>query len=53
MAKATATMTIPIYAKIDKAEHHIGDIVVPIKTVNGRPKAPTAREILTALRKVR
>ena len=53
MAKPTGTMTIPIYAKIGKTEFHIGDIVVPVKCVAGRLKAPSARDIMSALRKVR
>ena len=51
MAKTTGTMTVPIYAKLGKAEFHIGDVVIPIKFVAGRPKAPSAREITAALRK--
>lgn len=51
MAITTATVTVPILARVGGKDIHIGDLTVEAKVVNGRLKGPTEREIKALLRK--
>lgn len=53
MVASAGTITVPIYAKFNGKEFHVGDLTLDVKVVNGRVKAPTTREIAAAFRKAR
>lgn len=53
MAACLGTITVPIYAKFGGREYHVGDVTLDVKTSGGKVKAPTAREVVAALRKIR
>ena len=52
MAKQAGTVTTPIYARINGKEIHLGDLVVPVRIVNGQVKAPSEREIIKLLKRL-
>lgn len=51
MPTPAGTITIPIVAKWGGKEFPIGEVTMDVKVSNGRPKAPTAREIERAIKK--
>ena len=54
MAKALATMTIPIFAKIGGREIEIGTLDLDLKVMpSGAVKAPRPPEIIRALKKLK
>ena len=53
MAAGIGTITVPIYAKFGGKEFHVGDLTLDLKTVGGKVKAPSTREVVAALRKIR
>lgn len=53
MAVAPGTITVPIYAKFNGKEYHVGDVTLDVKIVNGRVRTPSTKDIAAAIRKVR
>jgi hypothetical protein len=51
MGTTAGTVTLPVLVRFNDKDIEIGELTLDVKLIHGKVKAPTPREIKTALRR--